>query len=203
MGVLRQLFGPSRAEIWKQLSEQIHADFVAGGLLSNDRIVAAVDSWTVTLDTVTEAVGRASVSCTRIRAPYKNHDNFRFLVYNRGAIDDIGLRRGMQDVIVGDAAFDSKFIVQGSDEAKVREYFQDAALRGMMMALPPFRFEVKDDEGWFGEAFPEGVDELYLQSAGEIRELEQLKAIYALFAEALHQLCRIGSAHENEPVQTR
>jgi len=62
---------------------------------------------------------------------------------------------------------------------------------------------VKNDEGWFGETFPEGVDELSLQTTGEIRDLDQLKAIYALFAEALHQLCRIGSAFENEPVQTR
>ena len=203
MGVLRQLFGPSRAEIWRQFSEQIHAEFVSGGLLANDRVVAAVDSWTVTLDTVSEAVGRACVSCTRFRAPYINHDNFRFLVYNRGAIDNIELRLGMQDVIVGDAAFDAKFIIQGNDESKVREYFSDVDLRATMMSLPPFRFEVKDDEGWFGESFPEGVDELSLQTTGEIRDLDQLKAIYALFAEALHQLCRIGSAFENEPVQTR
>jgi hypothetical protein len=109
---------------------------------------------------------------------------------------------GMQDIEVGDAEFDSRFIVQGNNEVEVRNYFSHAGLRNMMMALPPFHFEVKDDEGAFGESFPEGVDELYLQTVGEIRDLDRLKAIYALFAEALHQLCRIGSAFENEPVPT-
>jgi len=31
---------------------------------------------------------------------------------------------------------------------------------------------VKDDEGWFGRSFPEGVDELYFQVPGVINSME-------------------------------
>ena len=199
MQLLRKMFGPSKAEAWKQLSEQIHAEFRPGGFLTADRVVAKVDAWLVTLDTTSEPVGRATVTCTRIRAPFVNHDKFRFLVYDKGLIDDIGKRVGLQDIEIGDKSFDARFILQANDEAKMRAFLADTALRDLMLRQAPFHFEIKDDEGWFGETFPQGVDELYFQTVGVVRDLDQLKEMYALFAEALHQLCHIGSAYENEP----
>lgn len=199
MRLLHKMFGPSRAEVWRQLSDQIHADFVPGGALATDRVVAKVDAWTVTLDTVSEAVGRACVTSIRMRAPFVNHDKFRFLIHDRGLLDDIGKRLGLQDIEIGDATFDARFIVQGSSADEVRAFLADAALRDLMLRQGAFRFEIRDDEGWFGDAFPEGVDELYFQTAGAVHDLARLKEMYALFAEALHQLCHIGSAYENEP----
>lgn len=58
---------------------------------------------------------------------------------------------------------------------------------------------MKDDEGWFGATFPEGVDELYFQVLGVIRDLDRLKSLFDLFAEILNELCHIGSAYENDP----
>lgn len=140
------MFGPSKAEVWKQLSEQLHADFLPGGLFAADRVVVSVDAWTVTLDTYTEPVGRASVTFTRMRAPYVNHDNFRFLIYDRGVLDDIGKRLGLQDIEIGDREFDARFILQANDEAKMRAFLSSKALRGLMARQAPFHFEVKDDE---------------------------------------------------------
>jgi hypothetical protein len=59
--------------------------------------------------------------------------------------------------------------------------------------------EVKDDEGWFGADFPEGVDELYFQVVGVIKEVERLKLIYELFATTLNYLCHIDSAYDDDP----
>jgi len=60
------------------------------------------------------------------------------------------------------------------------------------------RLTVKDDEGWFGTRFPEGVDELYFCVLGIIKDIERLKSLFDLFAEVLDHLCRIGSAYEDE-----
>ena len=199
MNLLRQMFGPSRSEVWRQLSEQIHADFQAGGLLASDRVVARVDAWVVTLDTFTEPVGRANVTYTRIRAPFINHDGFRFLLYDRGLFDDVGKRLGLQDIEIGEPAFDARFIIQANREPEVRAFLGDAALRDALLREPHVHFEIKEDAGGFGEALPLGVDELCFQTVGVVRDMEHLKGLYALFAEALHQLCRIGSAYENEP----
>jgi hypothetical protein len=60
-------------------------------------------------------------------------------------------------------------------------------------------FEVKDDEGWFGADFPDGMNELYYQVTGTIKDVNRLKSLYDLFAETLNHLCHIGSAYENDP----
>ena len=58
---------------------------------------------------------------------------------------------------------------------------------------------MKDDEGWFGTSFPEGVDELHFQTVGIIKDVERLKLLYELFAETLDQLCRMGAAYKQSP----
>jgi hypothetical protein len=58
---------------------------------------------------------------------------------------------------------------------------------------------VKDDEGWFGPRFPDGVDELSFTVRGVVKDLDRLKEMYELFAEALDELCRIGAAYDTAP----
>ena len=58
---------------------------------------------------------------------------------------------------------------------------------------------MKDDEGWFGACFPQGMDELYFQRLGVMRNLDELRALFDLFSYSLHRLCHLGSAYENDP----
>jgi hypothetical protein len=81
----------------------------------------------------------------------------------------------------------------------VRALFANARIRELISAQKQLHFEVKDDEGWFGATFPEGVDELVFVVVGVIRDVERLKLLYELFAETLEQLCRIGAAYEQAP----
>ena len=53
---------------------------------------------------------------------------------------------------------------------------------------------MKDDEGWFGSTFPDGVDELHFAVTGVIKDIDRLKLIFDLFAETLDQLTRMGAA---------
>ncbi len=199
MGFLREHFGPSRAEIWRQFAAQVGGQFVSGGLWQPDHVVARCKEWTLTLDTYTEPVGRAPVTYTRLRAPYVNQDGFRFVIYRQGLFSRIAKHLGMQDVIIGDPAFDERFILQGNDAAKLRALLADTLLRQLIAYQSEFCLEVKDDEGWFGAHFPAGVDELCFQVIGDITNLDRLKALYDLFAETLDQLCRIGSAYAQDP----
>lgn len=199
MGLLRQRFQPSGAALWKQLAEQIGGRFVAGDFLHADRVEAHIGEWTVTLDTSTEAVGLASVTITRLRAPYVNKDGFRFALYQKGAFSELAKRLGMQDILIGDPEFDAAYILKGNDEARLRALFAEASLRQQIRQQPGISLEIKDDEGWFATHFPEGVDELYCQVSGVLTDLDRLKALYDLFGAVLHQLCRIGSAYEDDP----
>lgn len=199
MAFLKNLFGPSRQEIWKQLCTEIGAQYVDGGFWKGDKVQASHGPWTITLDTYTVSTGKSSITYTRMRAPFVNTESFRFTVYRKGIFSDIGKWFGMQDIEIGDEAFDRDFILKSNQELKLQELLGSSGLRDLIDRQPEIYFAVKDDEGYFGSSFPDGVDELYFQVVGVIKDVERLKLLYQLFAETLDQLCRIGSANENAP----
>lgn len=199
MGLLRQVFGPSREEIWSQLSREIGADYEEGGFFKNGKVVLSHRQWEITLDTHAVHTGKSTIVYTRMRAPYVNRDGFRFKIYRRNIFSGIGKLFGVQDVEVGDAFFDDEFIVQGEPEHLVRSLLTNGMIRQLIQNQKDIHFEVKDDEGWFSEKFPEGVDELYFEVVGIIKDKDRLKNLFDLFSLVLDELCRLGSAYETDP----
>ena len=191
-------FGPSKDEVWRQLSQEIGAEFVEGGFWKGSKVQAHVGPWTVTLDMGTSDEDGESPA-TRLRAPYINPEGFRFTIYRKNLFSDLGKFLGMQDIEVGDPEFDEAFIIKGNDESKVHDLFANSKIRQMIQDQPKIWLRVKDSEGWFDPKFPEDVDELYFQVDGEIKDVERLKALFDLFAAVLDQLCRIRSAYKQEP----
>ncbi len=197
MSTLKKWFGPSRHDVWQQLSAEIggtHVDGWRGG-----KVQASHGEWTVTLDTYTVPVGKTYATYTRMRAPYVNADGFRFSISRRSVFTGIATFLGMQDIAVGDPQFDHDFVIKATDEGRLRTLFASPRLRELVEAQRNIHLSVKDDEGWFGAAFPDGVDELYFVVAGEIRDVARLALLYELFAETLDRLCEIGSAYERDP----
>jgi hypothetical protein len=191
-------FGPSKDEVWRQLSEEIGAEFVERGFWKGgSKVQAHVAPWTVTLDTYTDSSGESSTTYTRMRAPYVNPEGFRFTIYRKGFFSDLGKLLGMQDIEIGDFEFDEAFIIKGNDADRVRVLFANPKIRQMIQDQPKIRLEVKDSEGWFGPKFPEDVDELHFQVVGVIKDMERLKSLFDLFAAVLHRLCKMGSASES------
>ena len=199
MSILKEIFGPSKEEIWRQFSEEIDADFIDNGFWKGKKIVAKFENWTVTLDTYTQSSGKSSTTYTRIRAPYVNKDGFNFKIYKSGLFSSIGKVFGMQDVEIGYPEFDEDFIIKGNDKTKLKELFSSDKIRELIVSQDRIHLEVKDDEGWFGTEFPEGVNELYFQTIGVIKDVERLKSLYMLFAMILNKLCLMGSAYEDVP----
>jgi len=199
VGVLRRWFGPSKKEIWQQLSEDINGRFVEGGVWKVDKVEASHAEWTVTLDTYTVSTGKTVVIFTRMRAPYVNPDGFRFTIYRRGFFSGMGKMLGMQDVEVGFQEFDNDFVIKGNDESKLRQLFANPKIRELIAGQKDINFSVKDDEGWFGPTFPEGVDELAFVVTGVIKDVDRLKRLYELFSTTLDELCRMGSAYDTNP----
>jgi hypothetical protein len=200
MGFFEGVLGPSREEVWKQLCAKIGADFVEGGFWKGDKVQAHFKNWTITLDTYTVSTGHAHQTFTRIRAPFVSRDEFRFRIYRKTAFSDLGKMIGMQDIEVGHSAqFDDDFIIQGNDDSKIRTLFANPEIRRLINEQPRIRLELRDDEGFFRKHYPEGVDALYFQVPGVIKDVEQLKKLFDLFAEVLEELNRIGTASVESP----
>jgi len=199
MGILRQLFGPSKDEIWRQLSAEIGAEFQETGFFKTGRVVLSHRQWTITLDTYVVMAGKTPLTFTRIRAPYVNRDGFRFCIYRKSVFSWLGKLFGVQDIEIRDPFFDDHFIIQGHPEDMVRNLLLNGTIRELIRRQPDIRFEVKDDEGWFRQTFPEGVDELYFETLGIIKDKERLRELFELFGLVLEELCRLGSAYETDP----
>lgn len=200
MSFLSKIFNnKDKEEAWKKLSEQIGGDFTKGSFFKTDKVTAKVNDWIITLDTYTQSSNNSSVTYTRLRAPYINADGFRFKIYNKSIFSGIGKFLGMQDIEVGYTEFDRDYIIKSNMEYKVRMLFSNEKIRKLITEIRNIYLEVKDDEGYFGSKFPEGVDELYCQVIGVIKDIEKLKKFFDLFAEILTYLCHIGSAYEQDP----
>jgi hypothetical protein len=194
-----RFFGVSRFRVWEALANEINARHVKGGWWTTDRVVADFTPWQVTLDTYTVQHGKSSTTYTRLRAPYMNRDGFRFRIYRPSIFTGLGKLFGMQDIEIGDPQFDHDFVLQSSNPPRLREFLDDPQLRALIVGQPRVMFQVKDDDGVFRKRFPQGVDELYFQSVGIIRDIDRLKGLFDLFAASLHRLCEIGSAYEQHP----
>lgn len=198
-GIFMGLFGPSKKEVWQQLAEKIQADYVNKGFWAGDRVEAHVDNWIVVLDTYTVSTGKSSITYTRMRAPFVNLDNFYFKIYRTGIFSGLGKMLGMEDINIGYEEFDEDFVIKSNSEEKVKQLFSNKSIRYLIQEQPKINLEIKDDEGFFSAHFPEGVDELYFQVAGVIKDIDILKELYELFAEVLKELCSMGSASAEEP----
>src|SRR5439155_6597311 len=117
--ILRKLFGPSKAEIWNLLAQQIGGHFKRGkGWTGRSRVDAQVGQWVVTLDTFTVSTGKSNVTFTRMRAPFVNRDGFRFTITRAGVFSPIARMLGFQDVEVGDAPFEQAFVIKTNAQAR-------------------------------------------------------------------------------------
>lgn len=199
MSYFRTLFGPSKNEIWQQLATEIQATYSKNSFWTGSKVEASVGEWTVVLDTYVVSTGKSAITFTRMRAPYVNRDGFRFKIYRESFFSDIGKFFGMQDVEVGHPNFDDQFILQGTNESQLRLLLSNEAIRTLLEAQPEIKLEVKDDDGWLKQRFPDNVDELHFQVVGVIKDIDRLKKLFDLFAEILNELCRIGSAYEDKP----
>ena len=197
MSFLKSLFGPSRKEIWQQLSQEVGGRFHEGDFFTASAVQARADDWIITLDTFTVSTGKSSQTYTRLRAPYFNPEGFRFEIYRATLFSGLGKGLGMQDIDVGHPRFDEDFVIKGNAPGRVRRLFDNERIRRLIDAQPKIRLSVKAHEGWLSK-FPAGVDELHFQSTGVIKDLAQLRTLFDLFAEVLQQVCHEGEAYEDD-----
>src|SRR5690349_10500188 len=122
-----RLFGPSKSEIWRQLSEAIGGEYSDSGWGARRGVVRATHGvWTVTLDTFVVMAGNTPVPFTRMRAPFVSQTGFRFSIRRRSLLTDVAAKLGMQDLEIGDEAFDRAFVIKGTEPTLVQELFADA-----------------------------------------------------------------------------
>jgi hypothetical protein len=199
MSFLSELFGASEDEVWQKIATELGGRFEDGGWLGTDTVRVRAAQWEITLDAVTSGDADSSRTWTRMRAPFRNKDGLRFTIYRETVLTDLGTWLGMQDIEVGHPFFDDAFVVKGNDPDKVRRLLDDGRLRRLLAAQPDVHLEVKDDEGWFGTTFPDGVDELYFECPWLVENETVLRSLFDLFICTLERLVQLDSAYPDPP----
>lgn len=202
MSLAKKKFGLSKQEVWQQLCYEMERKVAPeGGFWNGDKIVAMAADWTISLDTFDrplEAVRTTKyLPYTRIRAPYENMDGFRFAIYRQGLFENSGSLFGVQDILIGEPWVDEKFVIQGNDPEKVSILLGEPKIKQIIYEEPNICLKVKPDRGWFATGYPDGVEELYFETKGIIKELDRLMSLYELFAEVLNMLCHFDSAYSD------
>ena len=203
MSIRRSIFGPTKDEIWKQIASDMTGEFIDGGFWEENAVTYNHGEWRIILDTRTETAYSGTMMMTsqftRMRAPFINKDGLYFSLSNEGFLSSIGKLLGMQDIVVGDRYFDDRFLIEGNIPEKIKLLLADDRIRELCQKQPKVHLRIKDDEGVFGADFPDGVDELYFECAGVIKETEILKDLFELFCLILERLVQIDSAYEDNP----
>jgi hypothetical protein len=199
MGLSRQLFGPSRDDIWSELSQEIGADFQKGGAFGTSKLIVTHHQWEITLDTYQVTTGKTHTHYSRARAPFLNPDGFRFGISPKTILSGLGKSLGMQDIEVGDPAFDDAFIIKGTDVDKVQRLLMNARLRQLIQSLSMNHLEVKDNDGLISKRFPPDADEIYWDTHGVMLDKQRIKDLFTLFALMLDELCRLGFTQDCAP----
>ncbi len=195
----KSIFGPSKDEIWSQIATDIGGEFIQGGFWGKDVFVYKHGEWQILLDTYVVSTGTSSYPLTRMRAPFLNKDDLYFKISRQGFFDSIGKLFGMQDIEIGDPFFDKQFVIKGNNPEKIKLLLADENIKELCQRQPRIHLRIKDDEGRFGTAFPEGTDELYFECTGVIKETALLKSLFALFCLILERLVRLDSAYADDP----
>ncbi len=197
--MLHSLFGPSKDEIWKQIAKDIGGEFIDGGFWGKDELRYDHGQWELLLDTFTRSHGKTSSRYTRMRVPFLNKDELKFHIYREGFFSGIGKFFGMQDLQIRDSRFNERFIIQGNNKKKIEDLLSDYKLKMLFEMVPDVSIKIEADSGWLGKKYPAGVDVLYFERRGILKDKETLKLLFQLFTTVLDRLVHIDSAYEDDP----
>ena len=197
MDILRCTYGPLKDENWSRIGKTV------GDKYLDDRFWGAVDllkyrheGWEILLDTFSVSRGEGgSVTYTRVQVPFSNPQGLGFKIYRESFLSSVGKLFKMQDIEIGNAAFDSKFIIKGNDEGKIKLLLDDAVLKNLMYQQPDILFEIQ-----FEKVFKfKKVCMLYFHCEGRIRAMSQLEALFQMFAVTLTRMEQLELTSRNVP----
>jgi hypothetical protein len=187
---------PRREEVWQRFAEEIGARYVPGDLWQSEQIIARMEPWTVTLELHHDPAAR--VPCTRLSASYVSDDRFTFSIFRASAFQDVGALANANEIIVGDAVFDTAFRVAGSDAERVRALLANGHLRQYLLGEAQLGLEA----GISPNFFQNKQAQLICLVLGVVDERDRLLHLFELMGETLQHLRAIGSAANRDPATT-
>jgi hypothetical protein len=126
--------------MWRSVAENLGGTFEpAKGFLQStpERVQVAVPPGVViVLDHYTVTSGRSSVTYTRLAAEAPGSGGLALKLAKQGLLARMGTALGIDDIQVGDPAFDDRFVVRGAEPETIRAWLTPR-VRELVLACPP------------------------------------------------------------------
>ncbi len=199
MGFLHELFSPSKAHIWSSIAEDLGAEFVEGSFWGDTELRYRSGPWELLLDSYSSVNGSYTQTFTRLRTPFLNKDDLLFKLYRADVFSSIGELLDLQDIEIGTPLFDEHFVIKGNDEEKIKVLFANPELQELIEGQPNIEVQIKPDEGFFAQDYPDGVNLLQFDCLGELRDVEEIRNLFEMFSCILNRLVQLDSAYAEDP----
>jgi hypothetical protein len=121
---------------------------------------------------------------TTVLIAYKPADSFVFALHTQKFLNSVSKLLGAQDIIIGDAAVDQRFIIQSNDEQRVSELLSDPKLKELLLGRPDMHLRVLSDGDQLphGEKLPVGQNAICYTQHKALDSYDELAAVYKLLA---------------------
>lgn len=162
---VQKALADSRAKQWELLAQELGLRYGRQGWLSTGAIVGRLGEVQVEVGTFYRGRGKHRRIFTKIVAHLQPSLGLGLHIYREGFLSEIGKVFGMQDLKTGDREFDDRFIVKGSDEARVLSLL-GPDLRGALLNYERLSSYVELNDA-----------QLYWESSGVEANREKMRAI--------------------------
>lgn len=180
--------------VWRDFADSKGGKVVSDSSKENDpivKIIVPVEGTNAQITIVPSTLkGKSRGSGTSASLSYSPKEDFVFSIRTEKGVDQIGKALGMQDIQLGDHDFDSRFLIQGTDQGKVRNLFADMKLRDLILENGPSELRLHVEAGDVGaeHKIAAGKHAVLYSNEKLLDKFEQLEAVFQVLASVVHRL---------------
>lgn len=197
--IYRYFFGKDFGPVWQQFAKENGGEYAP---VIDDRVLIPYKNFIITFDAFTNYTisgGSAyKTEYTRGLVEFNASDNFKLLITQQGFLENVGKLFGSQDIQIGDAQFDKRFMVKSNDETKTLLMLSNNSITKSLEDLKSIRLDITNGEGLWNEKPEEGNYMLYYVLDGKITHINQLNILYQLFTNTIDTLIKICSIKQTK-----
>jgi hypothetical protein len=185
------------SDLLRRFAEENNGNYIERTYWHSPKAEIPFKNWKIIFDNYTEYRNSGNLTLeqiyTRVVAPIKSNDNFKFDIYRKTTFSSIPKIFGAQDVEIGNKEFDKSFIIKANNEFKIKAFLNKKELRTQIENFEKINLQISDQKGIWEEKLPEKEFELSFFVEEPICEMKKLDSIYLLFEAMLCQLEEINS----------
>lgn len=171
-------------EVWKELADQLQAQYVEGQAWKTDQIIAQVEDRTVRLGFSTMPGFKSEKTFTRLHTVLPADVAFKCSVESRGVISKAAAQLGLSPVETDYKNVEEKYQVLSNSSERMQQILDDERARRFMLERGDVHFEINENVTGEETARQAG-HELICEVPEILADLEALKQLYGLFAHIL------------------